>query len=77
MIHWGNWRLFKKYLRYRSEVDQVSDKTLRNEETWITHVLVWADDRPFQAAEKIRPSFPQYLLSKSSQTNGAQLSAKR
>lgn len=62
MINRGNWKLFKKYLLYRQEVEQVSIKTLRNEETWLSHVLQWADEKPLRNAPKIRPTFPQYLL---------------
>lgn len=75
MINRGNWILFKKYLVYRQEVDQVSPKTLRNEETWLTHVLEWADEKPFQDAPKIRPIFPQYLLTASLEDQLNQLSA--
>ena len=75
MINRGNWILFKKYLVYRQEVDQVSPKTLRNEETWLTHVLAWADETPFQNVPKIRPIFPQYLLTVGFEDQHDQLSS--
>ena len=63
MIYRGNWLAVNNYLKYRSEVDQVSDKTVRLEKTWLRHLLQWADDTPFNKIPKLRPTFPQYLLS--------------
>lgn len=63
MILRGNWLAVKKYLVYRSEVDQVSDKTVRLEKTWLRHLLVWADDSHLSKTPKIRPTFPQYVIS--------------
>lgn len=63
MILRENWLAVKKYLVYRSEVDQVSDKTVRLEKTWLRHLMIWADSNPFNKAPKIRPTFPQYVIS--------------
>jgi len=63
MILRGNWQAVNKYLKYRSEVDQVSHKTVRLEKTWLRHLLLWADDNPFIKAPTIRPTFPQYVIS--------------
>jgi site-specific recombinase XerC len=63
MINRGNWKLTKAYLEYRAEVDQVSSSTIRLEETWLRHVLEWANDKPFEQAPRIRPTFPEYMLS--------------
>lgn len=63
MILRENWLAAKKYLIYRSEVDQVSDKTIRLEKTWLRHLLLWADNNPFRKAPIIRPTFPQYVIS--------------
>ena len=63
MIIRENWLATKKYLVYRSEVDQVSDKTIRLEKTWLRHLLIWADKNSFSNAPKIRPTFPQYVIS--------------
>lgn len=62
MINRGNWRLIRAYLKYRAEVDQISKKSVRLEETWLRHVLEWADDRPFVQVPKIRPTLPEYML---------------
>lgn len=62
MINRGNWQLIRAYLKYRAEVDQVSPKTLRLEETWLRHVLEWADYRSFDSVTKIKPMFPEYML---------------
>lgn len=63
MINRGNWQAVKQYLKYRSEVDQVSDKTVRLEKTWLRHLMIWADSNPFNNAPRIRPTFPQYVIS--------------
>jgi hypothetical protein len=59
----GNWTLFKEYLRYREEVHQLDKKSVRLERTWLSHMLVWADDMPIKNIPKKRPAFPVYLLS--------------
>ena len=62
MIQRENWLAVKKYLVYRLEVDQVSEKTVRLEKTWLRHLLLWADDNHFSQVPKIRPSFPQHII---------------
>jgi len=47
MINRTNWKQIIAYLRYRKEVDQISNNSLRLEETWLRHLLEWADDVPF------------------------------
>jgi integrase len=63
MINRGNWQLVRKYLKYRAEVDQLSSKSIRLEETWLRHLLEWANDKPFEQAPKKRPTLPEYILS--------------
>lgn len=62
MIDRGNWKLLKKYLKYREEIDQISPRSIRLEETWLRHVIEWAGNIPFRNAPKIRPAFPVYML---------------
>ena len=64
MINRNNWRLKNEYLKYRAEIDQVSSKTVRLEETWLRHTLEWLDDRPIDQAPRIRPVFSEYVLSR-------------
>ena len=61
MINRENWKLVNKYLEYRKRVDQMSDKTIRLETTWLNHVLEWADDCSFEKAPGITIPFPAYL----------------
>lgn len=63
MINKKNWRLTKKYLDYRFEVDQVSKGSLKKEQTHLHHLLLWADDKSFRLAPDKRPTFPEYMLS--------------
>lgn len=74
MINRGNWKLVREYLKYRKEVDLLSDKSLRLEDTWLLHLLIWAQDHPFEHAPKIRPSFPEYLLDARLDSSGEPLS---
>jgi integrase len=64
MINRGNWRLVQQYLKYRKEIDQVSLKTLRLEETWLDHTLIWLDEKSIEFAPKVRPVFSDYIISR-------------
>lgn len=75
MINRGNWKLYKKYLSFRQEVEQVSIKTISNEETWLRHFIEWADNTSFEKVKKVRPSFPIYLLSARSDGKNKPLSS--
>lgn len=63
MINKTNWLLTRKYLDYRSQVDQVSKGSLKKEQTHLRYLLEWANDRSFRLAPSIRPAFPEYMLS--------------
>jgi len=62
MIDRHNWKLTKDFVRYRTQVDQLAPSSAKLEKRWLRHLLEWADERPFKEAPKIRPTFPQYLL---------------
>lgn len=62
MINRANWKLIRSFLKYRLEVDQLSRSSLRLEESWLRHLLEWADIKSFEVAPKIRPSFPEYAI---------------
>lgn len=62
MINRNNWHLVKEYLKYRKDIDQVSPKTLRLEETWLQHTLLWLSEKPIDQAPKIRPVFSEYVF---------------
>ncbi len=53
----------RAYLKYRAEVDQVAQKTIKLEETWLRQVLEWTNDKPFEQVSRIKPALPEYLLS--------------
>jgi len=65
MINRNNWKLMNEYLKYRADIDQVSWKTIKLEETWLKHTLEWLDSIPIEQSSKIRPVFSEYILSKS------------
>ena len=62
MINRGNWLLVQEYLNYRKEVDQLLDNSLRLEESWLRHLLEWAQEIPFEKVPKKRPTLPEYVL---------------
>lgn len=62
MINRENWKHVRLYLLYRHEVDLISKTSQRLEESWLRHLLQWADDVSFAGVTKIRPSFPKYVL---------------
>lgn len=62
MINRGNWKFVQEYLKYRNEVDLLSKNSLRLEETWLRHLLEWAQEISFENAHKIRPTLPEYVV---------------
>lgn len=61
MINKKNWKLTKLYLADRLHVDQISQSSLKIEETCIRYLLIWADSTPFSKAPSIIPTFPEYM----------------
>jgi site-specific recombinase XerD len=62
MIHKANWRMMKKYLAYRSEVDLLSKTSMRMQIIQMRYLLEWAQGVSFHQASTIRPTFPEYML---------------
>jgi integrase len=62
MIERENYLAVKAFLRFQGEVMQRDPATILTERGWLKHLLRWADDRLLTDAAKIRPVFPQYLL---------------
>ena len=63
MINKDNWRLTKKYLEYRLSVDQITKGSLNKEKTHLRYLLKWSQEKPFRDIMKVRPTFPEYMLS--------------
>jgi len=62
MIDRGNWKAVRDYLKYRGEVDQISPKSVRLEESRLRQLLEWADKDSFSKAPAIRPAFPRHVV---------------
>jgi integrase len=62
MISRNNWKIAKAYLDYRANVLQNDPKTIRSGWVALKHLLQWADSVEFRDAAKIRPTFPDHLL---------------
>lgn len=75
MINRENWKAARSYLAYRLEMDQLSDGSARLEESWLRHILEWAQERPFIDAPKLRPAFPNYALGARLDGSGEALSS--
>jgi site-specific recombinase XerD len=75
MINKSNWKLIKKYLQYRYDVDQITEGSLAKEQTHVRYFLEWAQDKSFVYASQLRPTLPQYLLTNRLDGDEARLSA--
>lgn len=62
MIDKENWRMVKKYLAYRQEVDLLSKGSMRTQTIQTRYLLEWAQNTPFRQAATIRPTFPEHML---------------
>jgi integrase len=62
MINRENWKLIKKFLKYREVVSQNHPLTIRSGWGALKHTLQWADETHFRNAAKLRPPLPTYLL---------------
>jgi site-specific recombinase XerC len=75
MINKDNWRLTNKYLEYRLSVDQITTGSLKKEKTHLRYLLYWLQEKPFREVMKVRPTFPEYMLSSRLDGEKGQLSA--
>ncbi len=62
MINRDNYHLVYRHLDYRKNVMQNDPGTIATYWQSLKHLLQWADSRSFQEAQKVLPSFPEYLL---------------
>ncbi|PKO02215.1 MAG: hypothetical protein CVU43_08855 [Chloroflexi bacterium HGW-Chloroflexi-5] len=67
MINRDNWRLVKEYISYRTGLNRFSSKSIRLEETWLDHTLLWLGDKSIDQAPKIKPSFSEFVTSSEKQ----------
>ncbi len=63
MISKKNVKLVKKYLEYRLSVDQLTEGSVKREETHLRYVLRWMQEASFHDAQDKRPTFPEYFQS--------------
>jgi len=64
MINRQNWLDVKAFLAYQHGTIQNDDATTKRQRIALRHLLEWADEKPFDKAKTIEPSFPVYLSSK-------------
>lgn len=63
MISKKNVQLVKKYLEYRRSVDQLTEGSVKKEETHLRYVLRWMQETSFQYVQDKRPTFTEYFQS--------------
>jgi len=61
MINRNNYKLVREFLRFKEEINQLSDGSLHRYRTDLKHFLCWLDDTPIADCQKKYPSFPTYL----------------
>ncbi len=76
MINRSNYHLVKEHLVYREKVVQNDPGTISTHWQSLKHLLKWAGTQPFRDAQKIFPSFPEYLLTARNDEKNKQLTPK-
>lgn len=61
MIYRQNWLDVKSYIQFQVEVMQVDPASAKAFWSRLRHLIVWADDKPFGKAGRVRPTFPAYI----------------
>jgi len=74
MISRKNWKAVRKYIEYRTAVDQLQERSIEQDWIRLRHLLIWADEKDFSLAPTIRPTFPEYIKSRKKEKNGEALS---
>jgi integrase len=61
MVNRDNYRLARSYLRHLSEVVQLDPDTINRYWFYLRHLLLWADETPFNRVQDLPRAFPAYL----------------
>jgi site-specific recombinase XerD len=61
LVNRSNFLLVNEYLDYLLNMKNKSRKTVDRYRFWLRHLLFWAMDQPLTAADRIKPSFLQYV----------------
>lgn len=69
MVNRNNYTKVKSFLDYLCEDAQLKPVSVSRYNTYLKHLLVWADENSLVDAHTIRPSFPSYLAT--SRLNGS------
>ena len=62
MINRENYHMVKRNLYFRGHTIQNDERTIKTYWQSLKHLLQWADNKSFKDAPKIKPTFPEYLL---------------
>jgi site-specific recombinase XerD len=61
LVNRTNFLLIKEYLDYLLNTKNKNGKTVDRYRFWLRHLLLWAMDQPLSTADRIKPSFLQYV----------------
>ena len=61
LINRDNYLYTREFLDYLLNVKNRNKKSVERYQFWLRHLLLWAMERSFAVAHKIKPSFPQYV----------------
>jgi site-specific recombinase XerC len=62
MINRKNKKLVDEYLKYRLQIDQLEEESIRLEKNWLKHCLTWSDETEFRNAPKLPELFREYVI---------------
>ncbi len=73
MVNRDNWKMVEAYLKYKWEVAHRQDRTIDSLRVRLRFLLEWADETPFSQADRIRPTYPEYLNTVNRRGGGGKL----
>jgi len=61
LINRDNFLYIREFLDYLLNVKSRNKKSVERYQFWLRHLLLWAMERSFDTANRIKPAFPQYV----------------
>ncbi len=61
LIHRENYLHIQEFLDYLLNAKNRNPRSVVRYQFWLRHLLLWAMDQPFGLADRIKPTFPQYV----------------
>ena len=61
VVNRKNYKLVREFLRFKKEINQLSQGSIHRYKSALYHFLIWLDDTPLESCTKKYPAFPAYL----------------